>query len=67
LTLVHANESPEAFKSCQQIIEDYVQSIDSEVRGLDVVIEASRNVIRHYSRVSSQRCRRLSLVAADNI
>jgi len=45
-------EGPEAFKACQQVMKDYVQSIESEIRGLDVVIEASRNVIRHYSRVS---------------
>ena len=45
-------ESPEACKACQQVIKDYGQSIESETRGLDVVIEASRNVIRHYSRVS---------------
>ena len=45
-------ESPEAFKACQQVMKDYGQSIESETRGLDVVIEASRNVIRHYSRFS---------------
>ena len=46
-------ESPDAFKACQQVMKDYVQSIESEIRGLDVVIEASRNIIRHCSRVSS--------------
>lgn len=45
-------ESPEAFKACQQVMQDYVQSIMSDMRGLDVVIEASRNVIRHSDRVS---------------
>ena len=44
-------ESPEAFKACQQVMQDYVQSIMSEIRGLDLVIEASRNVIRHSGRV----------------
>jgi hypothetical protein len=44
-------ESPEAFKACQQVMKDYGQSIESETRGLDVVIEASRNIIRHHSRV----------------
>ena len=46
-------ESPEAFKACQQVMKDYVQSIESEMRGLDVVIEVSRNIIRHHSRVGS--------------
>ena len=45
-------ESPEAFKACQQVMRDYSQSIESETSGLDVFVEASRNVIRHYSRVS---------------
>ena len=46
-------ESPDAFKACQQVMRDYVQSIESEMRGLDVVIEVSRNIIRHHSRVGS--------------
>ena len=46
-------ESPDAFKACQQVMKDYVQSIESEMRGLDVVIEVSRNIIRHHSRVGS--------------
>jgi len=45
-------ESPEAFKACQQVLQDYVQSIESEMRGLDAVIEASRNVIRQSMRVT---------------
>ena len=45
-------ESPEAFQACQQVMKDYVQSIMSELRGLDVVIEASRNVIRQSIRVT---------------
>lgn len=45
-------ESPEAFQACQQVMKDYVQSIMSELRGLEVVIEASRNVIRQSIRVT---------------
>lgn len=45
-------ESPDAFKACQQVMKDYVESIQSEIRGLDVVVEASRNVIRHSERLT---------------
>jgi hypothetical protein len=45
-------ESPAAFKACQHVMKEYVQSIEHEVRGLDVVIEASRNVVRQSARVT---------------
>ena len=32
-------KSPEAFKACQQVMKDYVQSIESEILGLDVVMK----------------------------
>ena len=51
-SVMYEYDSPEAFKACQKVMQDYVQSIMSEIRGLDVVIEASRNVIRYSARVN---------------
>ena len=45
-------EGPDAFKACQQVMKDYVESISHETRGIEVVVEASRNVIRHSERLT---------------
>ena len=39
-------EGPEAFKACQQVVKDYVKSIESEILGLDVVIAVSYTHLR---------------------